>query len=108
LQHSLLTRPHGVQPCYTWLDVPYYWAGMKTYDLVANFSNLAASRFLTAAESRRRFPTLAGARADGHTLKGTVRAHCLLSWRCVHVLQLRRLRRTRALPTRGQAFRRAD
>ena len=32
------------------------------------------SRFLSAAESRRRFPTLAAVRSDGVTLKGTVRA----------------------------------
>ena len=66
-------HPHA-QPCYAWWEVPYYWAGLKAYDLVANVSNLAWSRFLSAAESMRRFPTLAPARADGLTLKGTVRS----------------------------------
>lgn len=62
-----------MQPCYSWLEVPYYWAGLKAYDLVANVSNLAASSYLSAAESLRRFPTLAATRADGQSLKGTVR-----------------------------------
>lgn len=62
-----------LQPCYSWLEVPYYWAGLKAYDLVANFSNLAPSSYLSASESLRRFPTLAATRADGQSLKGTVR-----------------------------------
>lgn len=62
-----------LQPCYSWFEVPYYWAGLKAYDLVANTSNLAASSYLSAGESLRRFPTLAATRSDGQTLKGTVR-----------------------------------
>ena len=67
-----------MQPCYTWLDVPYYWAGLKAYDAVANVRALALSRFVTAAESLRRFPTLAAQRRDGATLKGTVRSRTLV------------------------------
>ena len=63
-----------MQPCYAWWEVPYYWAGLKAYDLVANWGNLAMSRFLSAHESRRRFPTLAAERSDGLSLKGTVRS----------------------------------
>lgn len=72
----LLTAPRGavLQPCYSWFEVPYYWAGLKAYDLVANFSNLCASSYLSASESLRRFPTLAATRSDGQSLKGTVRS----------------------------------
>ena len=68
-----------MQPCYWYLDVPYYWAGLEACGLVANWSNLAMSRFLGAAESRRRYATLAAVRSDGVTLKGTVRFVTLCS-----------------------------
>ena len=51
-------------PCYHLWEVPYYWAGMKAYDLVAGLSGLTMSRFCNAAESLALFPTLA-ARDDG-------------------------------------------
>lgn len=66
-----------MQPCYQWWEVPYYWAGLKAYDVVANFGNLAMSAYLTPSESLRRFPTLSGTRSDGATLKGTVRIEFL-------------------------------
>lgn len=66
-----------MQPCYQWWEVPYYWAGLKAYDVVANFGNLAMSTYLTPSESLRRFPTLSETRSDGATLKGTVRASSL-------------------------------
>jgi hypothetical protein len=55
--------------------VPYYWAGMKMYDLVAyaSGSGLGLSRFVSAGEAKRLFPTLAHKQASGETLKGTVR-----------------------------------
>lgn len=62
-----------VQPCYEWWEVPYYWAGLKAYDVVANFGNLAMSAYITPSESLRRFPTLSERRSDGASLKGTVR-----------------------------------
>ena len=46
-------------PCYDAWEVPYYWAGMKAYDLVAGLGGLTASRFATASQSTRSFPTLA-------------------------------------------------
>lgn len=75
-RHSVSYESRGslffMQPCYEWWEVPYYWAGLKAYDLVANFGNLAMSAYLTPSESLRKFPTLSETRADGATLKGTV------------------------------------
>mmetsp|Transcript_35504 Transcript_35504/g.78763 ORF Transcript_35504/g.78763 Transcript_35504/m.78763 type:complete len:641 (+) Transcript_35504:292-2214(+) len=61
-----------VTPCYSWFEVPYYWAGLKAYDLVAGTRNLIWSRFVGAAESVNFLPTLAQERKDGRTLKGTI------------------------------------
>ena len=61
-----------VQPCYKWWEVPYYWAGLKAYDLVAGTQGLTLSRFTTANESRRQFPTLAQHGPNHNSLKGTV------------------------------------
>ena len=64
-------------PCYKAWEVPYYWAGMKAYDLVAFLGggSLEMSRFLTARESLAAFPNLALTRSDDpekSTLKGAV------------------------------------
>jgi len=61
-------------PCYNLYEIPYYWAGMKAYDLLAYASNsgLALSRFMPASEANRLFPTLAKSRPDGKSLQGTV------------------------------------
>ncbi|BDA44400.1 Glycerol-3-phosphate dehydrogenase, mitochondrial [Coccomyxa sp. Obi] len=59
-------------PCYKWYEVPYYWAGLKAYDLVAGTQGLTLSRFTTAAESRRQFPTLAEHGPNHNSLKGTI------------------------------------
>ena len=64
-------------PCYKVWEVPYYWAGMKAYDLVAFLGggSLEASKFLTARESLSAFPNLALTRSDDEArsaLKGTV------------------------------------
>ncbi|CAL8470362.1 g9904 [Coccomyxa elongata] len=59
-------------PCYKWWEVPYYWAGLKAYDLVAGTQGLTLSRFTTAAESRRQFPTLAEHGPNHSSLKGTI------------------------------------
>lgn len=53
--------------------MPYFWAGLKAYDLVAGTSALTWSHFVRAAESRELLPTLQDRRAEGDTLKGTVR-----------------------------------
>ena len=64
-------------PCYKAWEVPYYWAGMKAYDLVAFLGggSLEMSKFLTARESLAAFPNLALTRSDDpekSTLKGAV------------------------------------
>lgn len=61
-----------MMPCYRWWEVPYFWAGLKAYDAVAGTAGLTMSRFVSAAESRRQFPTLAGRGPGGHSLKGTI------------------------------------
>ena len=69
LFHNLLP----LQPCYKWWEIPYYWAGLKAYDLVAGTQGLSISRFTSAGEAQRQFPTLAERRPNGDTLKGAVR-----------------------------------
>jgi len=64
-------------PCYKAWEVPYYWAGMKAYDLVAFLGggSLEMSKFLTARESLAAFPNLALTRSDDpekNALKGAV------------------------------------
>jgi glycerol-3-phosphate dehydrogenase len=60
-------------PCYAWWEVPFYWTGLKAYDLLAGSQALAPSRYLGAAESARRLPALAARRGgDGKRLKGSV------------------------------------
>jgi len=61
-------------PCYRLWEVPYYWSGMKLYDLVAyaSGSGLGLSRFAPVHEAKRLFPTLALTRPDNVSLKGTV------------------------------------
>ncbi|KAK9808809.1 hypothetical protein WJX72_004100 [[Myrmecia] bisecta] len=74
----LENAPHLTQalpimtPCYKAWEVPFYWLGLKAYDLVAGTQGLTMSRFVTPGESRRQFPTLAEHRPDGKTLKGTI------------------------------------
>ena len=68
-----------MQPCYQWWEVPYYWAGLKAYDLVANVAGLNMSQYLSPSESLRKFPMLSKKHADGATLKGTVRSSILVS-----------------------------
>ena len=46
-------------PCYEWYEVPYYWAGMKAYDLVAGTSALTFSSFATSSRTIMEFPTVA-------------------------------------------------
>jgi glycerol-3-phosphate dehydrogenase len=61
-----------MMPCYRWWEVPYFWAGLKAYDAVAGTAGLTMSRFVSAAEARRQFPTLAEKGPGGHSLKGTI------------------------------------
>ncbi|CAL5218513.1 g200 [Coccomyxa viridis] len=59
-------------PCYKWWEIPYYWAGLKAYDLVAGTQGLTLSRFTSAGEAQRQFPTLAERRPNRDTLKGAI------------------------------------
>lgn len=70
----LSSRLPTLTPCYKLWEVPYYWAGLKAYDLVAyaSGSGIGLSRFMPASEASRLFPTLKLERADGTSLKGTV------------------------------------
>ncbi|KAJ0967313.1 hypothetical protein J5N97_024230 [Dioscorea zingiberensis] len=58
-------------PCFDWIEVFYYWIGLKMYDLVAGRRMLHLSRYYSGEESVELFPTLA---RKGHdrSLKGTV------------------------------------
>nr|CAD1835746.1 unnamed protein product [Ananas comosus var. bracteatus] len=58
-------------PCFDWLEVVYYWMGLKLYDLIAGRRMLHLSRYYSANELFELFPTLA---RDGRnrSLKGTV------------------------------------
>jgi glycerol-3-phosphate dehydrogenase len=53
-------------------EIPYYWAGLKLYDLVAGSRMLHMSRYFSRKESMEAFPTLAQQNALHKTLKGTV------------------------------------
>jgi len=61
-------------PCYEWWEVPYYWVGMKAYDLVAGTQGLTLSSFARAKRIGEMFPQLAQKRMDvgEKTLKGSI------------------------------------
>jgi glycerol-3-phosphate dehydrogenase len=46
-------------PCYEWWEIPYYWAGLKLYDLVAGSHMLYMSGYFLKKEAMETFPTLA-------------------------------------------------
>ncbi|PRP80980.1 Glycerol-3-phosphate dehydrogenase SDP6 [Planoprotostelium fungivorum] len=63
-----LTHPLPIMtPCYNYWEIPYYWVGLKLYDLLAGSQNIGWSHFLSQRESGRQFPMLA---QEG--LKGSV------------------------------------
>lgn len=47
-----------VTPIYRWIDVPYVYAGLKLYDLLAGKRGIGRSRLLSRKEALQRFPTL--------------------------------------------------
>ncbi|KAK9510688.1 hypothetical protein O3M35_005424 [Rhynocoris fuscipes] len=54
-----LTQPLPIMlPVYRWWQVPYYWVGIKAYDLVAGFKAVKASYFLSKKEALEHFPML--------------------------------------------------
>lgn len=54
-------------PCYTWWELPYYWIGLKMYDLLSLNRRLASSRWVSAKESKLQFPMI-----NAENLKGAV------------------------------------
>lgn len=61
-------------PCYKLWEVPFYWVGLKAYDLVAAFGHglLYMSKFVSAAEAMRQFPTISHKSFDGERLRGSI------------------------------------
>lgn len=55
-------------------QVPYFWAGLKAYDLLAGFSGLSLSSYMSVEETHRLYPQLARELPTGEKLKGSVRA----------------------------------
>ena len=57
-----------VTPLYGAAQVPYVWAGLKIYDLLAGGAGLGRSRYLGRAEMLRRFPMVRGEGLKGGVL----------------------------------------
>lgn len=54
-----LTRKLPIMtPCYSWWEIPYYWAGMKFYDALSFTRRLGSSRYASAKESAIQFPVI--------------------------------------------------
>ncbi|XP_067629001.1 glycerol-3-phosphate dehydrogenase, mitochondrial isoform X1 [Eurosta solidaginis] len=54
-----LTHPLPIMlPVYQWWQVPYYWVGIKCYDLVAGDRNVKSSYYLTKKDALELFPML--------------------------------------------------
>ncbi|CAN8074572.1 unnamed protein product [Agarophyton chilense] len=60
-------------PCYKIWEVPFYWIGLKAYDIVAALGNglLYMSKFVSASEAMRQFPTL-NMYSQGQKLRGSI------------------------------------
>lgn len=60
-------------PCYRIWEVPFYWLGLKLYDLVASLGHgfLYVSKFVSASEALRLYPTLAKS-SNGQQLRGAI------------------------------------
>lgn len=57
-------------PLYSALELPYYFTGLKLYDMLAGRANLEPSRLIGRAQAMQRFPML-----KRHGLKGAVEYH---------------------------------
>lgn len=49
----------------SWWQVPYYWVGIKCYDLVAGDRNVKSSYLLSKSDALERFPMLKGDKLCG-------------------------------------------
>lgn len=54
-------------PVYKWWQLPYFWSGVKAYDLLAGKQNLESSYLMTRGQALEAFPQL-----NADTLKGAV------------------------------------
>ncbi|CAH1286454.1 unnamed protein product [Diabrotica balteata] len=52
-------------PVYRWWQVPYYWAGIKMYDLIAGRQTVKSSYFLSKKNALELFPMLRGDKLVG-------------------------------------------
>ncbi len=57
-----------VTPLYRLAQVPYIWAGLKFYDLLARRAGLGHSRYLSPSDMLRRFPQIKGEGLKGGVL----------------------------------------
>lgn len=56
-----LTRPLPIMlPVYQWWQVPYYWVGIKAYDIVAGSKTVKSSYYLSKKTALELFPMLRG------------------------------------------------
>lgn len=54
-----LSQPLPIMvPVYKWWQVPYFWAGMKAYDMVAGSKNLRSSYYVNKDKALELYPTL--------------------------------------------------
>ncbi|XP_067007587.2 glycerol-3-phosphate dehydrogenase, mitochondrial [Anabrus simplex] len=61
-----LTRPLPIMlPVYTWWQIPYYWFGIKMYDLVAGSKTVKSSYYLSKENALELFPMLRGDKLCG-------------------------------------------
>ncbi|XP_014207768.1 glycerol-3-phosphate dehydrogenase, mitochondrial isoform X3 [Copidosoma floridanum] len=52
-------------PVYTWWQIPYYWFGIKMYDLVAGTKTVKSSYYLSKGDALELFPMLKGDKLTG-------------------------------------------
>ncbi|XP_044013330.1 glycerol-3-phosphate dehydrogenase, mitochondrial isoform X2 [Aphidius gifuensis] len=52
-------------PVYTWWQIPYYWFGIKMYDLVAGSKTVKSSYYLSKSNALELFPMLKGDKLTG-------------------------------------------
>ncbi|XP_044743411.1 glycerol-3-phosphate dehydrogenase, mitochondrial isoform X1 [Chrysoperla carnea] len=61
-----LTHPLPIMlPVYTWWQIPYYWVGIKMYDLVAGSKTVKSSYVLSKKNALELFPMLRGDKLCG-------------------------------------------
>lgn len=68
--------------CLRWWQVPYYWVGIKMYDLVAGKQKLRSSYFLSKSKALELFPML-----KKHELVGAL-VYYDGKYQSVHVFQI--------------------